>query len=95
MIFSDEIRILETMDHHCLIKFLGRCTRHGLPAMLFEYLPETLHSVIKANVRNPPQLWFPTVTNLIRQIVEGLSYVHEQGVSATQLDFCGACLLFQ
>lgn len=93
-LFDTEIRILEFLNNENVVKFYGRATVDfinlgSLPSMILENAHCDLKHFIdkkhKKIVLKDPAGWFSLAVNLTRDLVKGLSYLHEQQVRAVTL----------
>lgn len=80
---QNEVTMLENFgDNQFVVKYFGRSTVGGLPAILMEYAPGTLHDHLDGICHGSQHAHFTIAISLIRQIVEAVAFVHDHGVSA-------------
>ncbi|GAB4815162.1 hypothetical protein N2152v2_002208 [Parachlorella kessleri] len=86
----NEVELLKNLNHKNIVKYLGSCRTKTHLYIILEYMENgALSTIIRANKFGP----FPEslVAVYIQQVLQGLAYLHEQGV--VHRDIKGANIL--
>ena len=72
---QQEIKCLTSLKHPNIIKLLDKFQESIFQYLILEYAGEDLHSILEKT----PKLDMKTIQYIMKNILEGLSYIHENG----------------